>query len=114
MPTTTPHTVNCRQKTDAQTHSGEQSDREQENVRPRNHSVPGARAHRHCTLRRPGPRIQGIRVTVAICAQTGERLHRAYTVLRPPPPSKGRTPTRMTPDSAAVTPADPPDTVPFT
>ena len=89
-------------------------------MRPRNHSVPGARRwYNFHALRRPGLRIREIGVTVAICAQTGERLHRAYTLLRPPPPSKGRTPTRMTLDIATATPAtpatpaDPPGTVPF-
>src|SRR3989449_8503711 len=89
-----------------QTPSGEQSNSEQENVRPRNHWVPGARVHRHCTLRRPGPQIRETGVTVAICAQTGERPHRAYTLAPPLLPSKGRTHIRMPPD---ITPAAPTD-----
>ncbi len=69
---------------------------------PPDHSVPGARAYRHCTLRGPGPQIQEVGVTIAICAQTGERPHRAYTLAPPLLPSKGRTHIRMPPD---ITPA---------
>ncbi len=64
--------------------------------------MPGARAYRHCTLRGPGPQIQEVGVTIAICAQTGERPHRAYTLAPPLLPSKGRTHIRMPPD---ITPA---------
>src|SRR6266853_1056225 len=66
----------------------------------------GARAHSLRALRRPGPQIRETGVTVAICAQTRERPHRAYTLARPLPPSKGRTHIHMPPD---ITPAAPPD-----
>src|SRR5438034_5018746 len=72
-----------------QTPSGEQS-QASERPAPPDHSVPGARAYRHCTLRGPGPQIQEVGVTIAICAQTGERPHRAYTLAPPLLPSKGR------------------------
>src|SRR6266480_4104489 len=84
-----------------QTPSGEQSQASERRAPPA-HSVPGARAYRHCTLRGPGPQIQEVGVTIAICAQTGERPHRAYTLAPPLLPSKGRTHIRMPPD---ITPA---------
>src|SRR3989454_9202071 len=108
-PTTTAPTVNSRQSKDAQAHSGERSNRDKKNVRPRKHWVPGARVHRHCTLRRPGPQIRETGATVAICAQTGERPHRAYTLAPPLLPSKGRTHIRMPPDITPAAATDLPD-----
>src|SRR5882762_113482 len=66
----------------------------------------GARSHNHHALRRPGPQIQEIGVTIAICVQTGERPHRAYTLPRPLPPSKGRAHGHMPPNITSAAPAD--------
>ncbi len=76
-------------------------------MRPRNHLVPGAhRSFTRRTLRRPVPQIQEIGVAIAICAQTGERPHRAYTLPRPLPPSKGRTHIHVPLDITPAAPAD--------
>src|SRR2546422_5424252 len=66
----------------------------------------GARSHSHHTLRRPHPPIREIGVPVAIGAQTGERPHRAYTLPRPLPTSKGRTHIHMPLDITPAAPAD--------
>lgn len=45
-------------------------------------------------------------VAIAICAQTGERPHRAYTLPPPLPPSKGRTHIHVPLDITPAAPAD--------
>src|SRR5712691_2091270 len=65
-PTTTPPTVNSRQRTDAQTHSGETDLREyNKRAPPEPLGAGGARSQSLHALRHPGPQIRETGVTVA-------------------------------------------------